>query len=318
MPIPTELMNLSNNSIAALQRLVNYQTPPDTFPMKRRAAVMVGLFASRNGHLNVLLTKRSPTMRTYAGQTALPGGKMEIDDVDLEHTARREAYEECGLTRNSKKVRRLAMLTPFLSRGYLIVTPVVCFITDQTLMPRLNSREVDVLFSHRLEQFLGHQDLSEPDAPSATTIPMETPSESSAFPRSSVMEHPYLRSYENHWFSQRIPCRYFEFESKVSPIVGFTANILIETAQIAYGREPNFERYAKGQWTMKDLIELALEEASEFKNDDQAKTVDHHNLLEDRKDDDELGSGLFSKLDVSYYFENLYKKLSQLYPRSKL
>ncbi|KAH9811605.1 NUDIX hydrolase domain-like protein [Melampsora americana] len=316
MTIPTELMNLSKNSISALQRLINYQTPPDLFPMKRRAAVMVGLFASRNGHLNVLLTKRSQTMRTYAGQTALPGGKMEIGDLDLEHTARREAYEECGLTRNPKKVRKLTI------RGSLIVTPVVCFITDQTLMPRLNSKEVDVLFSHRLEQFLGHQDLSEPVVSPETISPIKKPSERSSLPTSSIMEHPYMRSYENHWFSQRIPFRYFEFESKISPIVGFTANVLIETAQIAYGREPNFERYAKGQWKMKDLIKFALKESDEFRVEDQVKKGQVDDLGKERKDaqEEEMMIDLRSNLksNLSQSFEDLYKKLSQMYHRPKL
>ncbi|OAV98750.1 hypothetical protein PTTG_25491 [Puccinia triticina 1-1 BBBD Race 1] len=119
--------------------------PVPTFPKKRQAAVMVGLFASRQGHLNVLLTRRSKTMRTYAGETALPGGKMEPQDLSLEDTACRKAHEECGITLNRHKVRKLATLSPFPTRGNLIVTPIVFFIANQTLMPRLNAEEVDVL-----------------------------------------------------------------------------------------------------------------------------------------------------------------------------
>jgi 8-oxo-dGTP pyrophosphatase MutT (NUDIX family) len=63
---------------------------------------------------------------------------MEPQDLTLEHTARREAHEECGITLNRHKVRKLATLSPFLSRGNLIVTPVVFFITDQTLMVRVS------------------------------------------------------------------------------------------------------------------------------------------------------------------------------------
>lgn len=35
-------------------------------------------------------------MRSYASDTALPGGKYEEGDLDEEGTARREAYEEVG------------------------------------------------------------------------------------------------------------------------------------------------------------------------------------------------------------------------------
>jgi coenzyme A diphosphatase NUDT7 len=38
------------------------------------------------------------TLRTYAGDTSLPGGKYEPDDRTLEDTARREAYEEVSFT----------------------------------------------------------------------------------------------------------------------------------------------------------------------------------------------------------------------------
>ncbi|WAQ90062.1 hypothetical protein PtA15_12A47 [Puccinia triticina] len=69
-----------------------------------------------------------------AGETALPGGKMEPQDLSLEDTARREAHEECGITLNRHKVRKLATLSSFLTRGNLIVTPIVFFIADQTLM----------------------------------------------------------------------------------------------------------------------------------------------------------------------------------------
>ncbi|KAA1127231.1 hypothetical protein PGTUg99_032218 [Puccinia graminis f. sp. tritici] len=158
--LPRSLQGLSSKSINLLKNLIQLPVQPDPFPKTRRAAVMVGLFASRHGHLNVLLTRRSKTMRTYAGETALPGGKMEPQDLSLEETARREAHEECGITLNRHKVRKLTTLAPFLSRGNLIVTPVVFFIADQTLMPRLNAKEVDVLFSHPLENFLTGNDRS--------------------------------------------------------------------------------------------------------------------------------------------------------------
>ncbi|PLW23168.1 hypothetical protein PCANC_12139 [Puccinia coronata f. sp. avenae] len=242
------LHGLTSPSLSLLQKLLLLPVQPDPFPRKRRAAVMVGLFASRHGHLNVLLTRRSKTMRTYAGETALPGGKMEPQDLTLEHTARREAHEECGITLNRHKVRKLATLSPFLSRGNLIVTPVVFFITDQTLMPRLNAKEVDVLFSHPLENFL---------------------------------TGPISRSYEIPWFSTKVPYRLFEFPSKHSPIIGFTADILIEVAVIGYGREPDFERKAAGQLAMSEIITIALQEAPEFQSDDQALGVAKHDLLED-------------------------------------
>lgn len=75
-----------------------------------------------------------------AGETALPGGKLDPSDLDLEFTARREAFEECGMPIDRHKVKKLTTLQPFLSRSQLIVTPVVCYIIDaQTITVRAPS-----------------------------------------------------------------------------------------------------------------------------------------------------------------------------------
>lgn len=42
--------------------------------------------------LNAL--RRSDSLRTYAGDTSLPGGKVDPEDRSIEDTARREAFEE--------------------------------------------------------------------------------------------------------------------------------------------------------------------------------------------------------------------------------
>lgn len=82
---------LSSKSLSALNRLARYKAPPDPYPLGGRAAVMVALFGSRTGNnLNVLLSTRSETLRTFPGQVALPGGKMDESDLGLEATARRE------------------------------------------------------------------------------------------------------------------------------------------------------------------------------------------------------------------------------------
>lgn len=62
-------------------------------------------------------------MRSYASDTALPGGKYEPNDQSPEDTARREAYEEIGLPIDTERIVHLATLEVFLTGNGLLVTP---------------------------------------------------------------------------------------------------------------------------------------------------------------------------------------------------
>ncbi|EUC59704.1 rhomboid domain protein [Rhizoctonia solani AG-3 Rhs1AP] len=151
---------LKPESEAALQQLAqhvpSYPPPnyPKRFPRSRQAAVLVALFVGRLGDIYVLLSRRSLALRTYGGDTSLPGGRMEPKDRSIEDTARREAYEEVGLPIDKRRLKLLCTLEPFLSGNNLIVTPVVVLIKDQSLKPKLNAPEVDLLFTHPLRALL--------------------------------------------------------------------------------------------------------------------------------------------------------------------
>lgn len=49
----------------------------------------------------VLLTHRSPTMRSHSGQIAFPGGRVDDTDLNPVDCALREAWEETGLDRTT-------------------------------------------------------------------------------------------------------------------------------------------------------------------------------------------------------------------------
>ncbi|KAB8670382.1 hypothetical protein FH972_026295 [Carpinus fangiana] len=85
---------------AAIARLRSYVPPPATWhslPLSRRAAVLILLFADKKGDLRVVLTMRSSTLKSYAGQAALPGGKADHMAETPLQVSRREAAEEIGL-----------------------------------------------------------------------------------------------------------------------------------------------------------------------------------------------------------------------------
>lgn len=72
----------------------------------KEAAVLVLLTGDRDAadlppDAGILITHRSPTMRSHAGQMAFPGGRMDPGDTNAVDCALREAWEETGLDRRT-------------------------------------------------------------------------------------------------------------------------------------------------------------------------------------------------------------------------
>ncbi|KDQ63951.1 hypothetical protein JAAARDRAFT_682725, partial [Jaapia argillacea MUCL 33604] len=234
---------LKEESQLCLRNLAAYR-PPRTklrFPRSRCAAVLVALFVGRMGDLCVLLSRRSSTLRTYAGDTSLPGGKVDPEDRTIEDTARREAFEEIGLPMDKSKVPLLCTLEPFLAGNAVIVTPVVVLILDNTVRPILNASEVTSLFSHPLLS-------SEPPFPND--------------PESIELRYHTFEEYNYHGKPPgRIRMHRFltgREAGGVKPVFGLTASILIRVSTIGYAQEPEFQVSSPDQPTMEERIVYAL------------------------------------------------------------
>ena len=61
------------------------------------AAVLALVYADREGILRLVLTRRSRTLSSHAGQLAFPGGKPHPEDAGPLDTALRETHEEIGI-----------------------------------------------------------------------------------------------------------------------------------------------------------------------------------------------------------------------------
>jgi 8-oxo-dGTP pyrophosphatase MutT (NUDIX family) len=93
-------------------------------PPARPAAVLIGIVAREE--LTVLLTQRTHTLPTHAGQIAFPGGKVEADDDGPIGAALRESHEEIGLAPDF--IEPLGFLDGYRTGTGFSVAPVVAMI----------------------------------------------------------------------------------------------------------------------------------------------------------------------------------------------
>jgi 8-oxo-dGTP pyrophosphatase MutT (NUDIX family) len=117
-------------------------------PAPRPAAVLVPVML--RPELTVLLTLRSDTLKTHAGQISFPGGRMEPEDNSALDCALREAWEEIGLP--AANVEPLGYLDSYRTGTGFQIVPLVGLVRPG-FTPALDAREVGDTFEVPL-QFL--------------------------------------------------------------------------------------------------------------------------------------------------------------------
>lgn len=116
----------------------------------RQAAVMVPLVPREDG-IRVLLTQRTAHLSDHACQVSFPGGRVEPDDENREHTALRETEEEIGLA--GRHINVLGRLQDYEIPSGFRITPVVGWV-EPPFEVTPDPFEVAAIFEAPLECFL--------------------------------------------------------------------------------------------------------------------------------------------------------------------
>ena len=93
-----------------------------------------------------LLTRRATTLKSHAGQWALPGGRIDGGET-AEAAALRELQEELGLTLLSDSV--LGRLDDYTTRSGYVITPFVVW-AESGPLPALTPDPAEVASAHRI------------------------------------------------------------------------------------------------------------------------------------------------------------------------
>ncbi|MFO1117381.1 MAG: CoA pyrophosphatase [Beijerinckiaceae bacterium] len=97
-------------------------TPPEIASLKHAAVALVVVEGEQADEPSLLLTKRSPNLRTHAAQWALPGGRCDAGETP-EQAALRELHEEVALDLPREAI--LGRLDDYVTRSGYVITPVV-------------------------------------------------------------------------------------------------------------------------------------------------------------------------------------------------
>lgn len=97
--------------------------PEDTFErdwMRDKSPAPASVLVAVDADASVIAVLRARTVREHAGEVAFPGGKVDAADVDMLHTALREADEEIGLAPGDVEFLGRLSPIPVITGRYLI------------------------------------------------------------------------------------------------------------------------------------------------------------------------------------------------------
>jgi 8-oxo-dGTP pyrophosphatase MutT (NUDIX family) len=147
---------LSHKKMIPKER-VNFPQQKITELNPKKAAVLALFYPDVNKETKFLLTLRANYGGTHASQISFPGGKFDVSDADLKHTALRETFEEVGIESNKIKILK-QMSDTYIPPSNFLVSP---FIGLHYETPVFNyNHEVEQLIEVKLSDLLNDRTIA--------------------------------------------------------------------------------------------------------------------------------------------------------------
>ena len=121
MPLPGEDAQYKMAPYRKVEQIFNQQK------VLNKSAVLALLYP-RGEEIYTVLMLRSTYRGVHSAQISFPGGKMNIEDVSLEHTALRETEEEIGVSKKDITIIGSLSKVPIPVSGF-VVKPFIGFLS---------------------------------------------------------------------------------------------------------------------------------------------------------------------------------------------
>jgi 8-oxo-dGTP pyrophosphatase MutT (NUDIX family) len=123
----------------------------------RKAAVMALFYPNASNQTYLVLILRKTYKGVHSAQIGFPGGKVELEDKDLEYTALRETFEEVGVP--IEHIIPLKALTRvYIPPSNFYVSPFLGISTRTPLFIK-QDEEVEEILEVKLQDFLDDNNL---------------------------------------------------------------------------------------------------------------------------------------------------------------
>jgi 8-oxo-dGTP pyrophosphatase MutT (NUDIX family) len=122
----------------------------------KHAAVLM-LFYPKKSLTHLVLIVRNSYPGVHSSQIAFPGGKVEPEDISIQHTALRETYEEIGVPSNKIEIIK-AFTEVYIPPSNFLVYPFLGFSSDELIfIPDPN--EVSGIIELPISDFLDEKNI---------------------------------------------------------------------------------------------------------------------------------------------------------------
>jgi 8-oxo-dGTP pyrophosphatase MutT (NUDIX family) len=138
-----------------------------------KAAVMALFYPDKNDVTQLVFILRKTYKGVHSAQVGFPGGKVEVEDMSMMHTALRETEEEVGVAQTDIQV--LKTLTPiYIPPSNFIVHPFFG-ISKKQLQFVMQEEEVEGIIEVKLADILDKKNRILTNVPTSYNVEVEVP-----------------------------------------------------------------------------------------------------------------------------------------------